>query len=155
MYDVFSLNDFQFPDGFIWGSATAGHQIEGNNVHSYHYHMEMEWPESARSGQACNGYEMYWQDVDMISELGHHAYRFSLEWSRIEPEEGVWNQEAIDYYLDEMIRLKERGIKVCLTLLHYTVPFWFQKKGGFAKEENIRYFERFVKKTAPVYAPMP
>lgn len=153
MYDVFSLNDFQFPDGFLWGSATAGHQIEGNNIHSSHYHTEMEWHETARSGQACDGYEMYRQDVDMISALEHQAYRFSLEWSRIEPEEGVWNQEAIDHYLDEMVRLKERGIKVCLTLLHYTLPFWFQQKGGFAKTENIRYFERFVKKNAPVYAP--
>ena len=153
MYDVFSLNDFQFPENFLWGSATAGHQIEGGNTHSGHYHREMQGPESARSGLACNGYELYRQDVELIAELGHQAYRFSVEWSRIEPEEGVWNQEAIDHYLDEMVRLKEKGIKVCLTLQHYTLPFWFEQLGGFTKDENLRYFERFAAKIAPVYSP--
>ena len=153
MYDVFSLNDFQFPKGFLWGSATAGHQIEGNNIHSSHWHDEFQKEPSARSGMACNGYELYRQDVKMISELGHQAYRFSLEWARIEPEEGHWDRAAIAHYLDEMILLKKCGIKVYLTLLHYTTPQWFEEKGGFTKKENISYFERFAEKIAPVYAP--
>ena len=153
MYDVFSLKDFRFPEGFLWGSATAGHQIEGGNIHSARYHQEQSRPEPERSGMACNGYELYRQDVEMIAGLGHQAYRFSVEWPRIEPEEGVWAQKAIDHYLDEMILLKERGVKVYLTLVHYSTPFWFEQKGGFSKVENIRYLERFAEKIAPVYAP--
>ena len=153
MYDVFSLPDFKFPENFLWGSATAGHQIEGDNIHSSNYHQEQDWPEAARSGKACNGYELYRDDVKLIASLGHQVYRFSLEWARIEPEQGVWNQIAIDHYLDEMVLLKKHGIKVYLTLIHFTTPQWFHQLGGFSKKENIGYFERFVEKVAPVYAP--
>ena len=80
MYDVFSLPDFKMPDGFLWGSATAGHQIEGDNIHSQMWQQELNNPSMENSGKACNHYEMFKSDIDLIKSLGHQAYRFSLEW---------------------------------------------------------------------------
>ena len=99
MTDVFSLKDFSFPKGFLWGSATAGHQIEGNNIYSSSWNTEQEWlkkdPKSEVSGMACNHYNMVEEDVDLIKSLGHQAFRLSVEWSRIQPEEGVFDKEAL------------------------------------------------------------
>ena len=97
MNDIFSIKSFSFPKGFLWGSATAGHQIEGNNVNSGHWAHEQELkknnPNFEVSGSACNSYEMYAKDVKILKELGHQVYRMSLEWARIEPKEGEWNKE--------------------------------------------------------------
>ena len=87
MYDVFSLKDFTCPAGFLWGSATAGHQIEGDNCNAQWYKHELD-PDfhGVPSGKACNHYELFREDARMVAELGHQAYRMSIEWSRIEPE---------------------------------------------------------------------
>ncbi len=153
MYDIFSLPDFQFPEGFLWGSATAGYQIEGDNVDANYYDWEKRGIFPFKSGKACNGYELYREDVKLIHGLGHQVYRFSTEWARIEPREGEWNQDAIEHYADEARLLKAAGIKVYLTLNHGAIPLWFEKIGGFDKQENLHYFIRYVKKVAPVFAP--
>lgn len=144
MYGILNLPEIKFPEGFIWGSATAGHQVEGDNIHSQNWALEQEGKIKIKSGKACNHYEMYREDVKLIKELGHKAYRMSVEWSRIEPVEGEFCKEAVGHYIDLLNRLKEENIKVYVTLHHFTHPLWFEKKGAFHKAENIAYFERYV-----------
>ena len=157
MNDIFSIKDFSFPEGFEWGSATAGHQIEGDNVHSGHFAAEQERlkkdPCFEVSGKACNSYEMYEEDVRLLKELGHQIYRLSIEWSRIEPRPGEWNSEAVEHYVRQLALLKEKGIKVFLTLNHYTVPKWFEDLGHFYKYENIDRFLVFLEYIVPRVAP--
>ena len=100
MYDLFSLPDFQLPEGFIFGSATAAYQIEGNNIHTNRWQQELrgEYITEA-SGNAVDGYRQMESDMELLKQIGHKAYRFSIEWARIEPAEGVWNHEAIEHYL--------------------------------------------------------
>ncbi|MBD3320560.1 MAG: family 1 glycosylhydrolase [Chitinivibrionales bacterium] len=144
MYDIFSLPDLSFPDNFLWGSATAGHQIEGDNIHSQWWAEEREGKKEGPSGKACNHWELYKDDIELIGELGHRAYRMSIEWSRIEPQEGFWDEKATSRYLDILERLRKNSIAPFVTLHHFTHPLWFEKKGGFHNRDNIRYFERFV-----------
>jgi beta-glucosidase len=146
MYDIFSLPEFKFPKGFLWGSATAGHQVEGDNVNSQHYHMELAGKMEERSGKACDHYRLFREDVDMIAGLGHQAYRCSIEWSRIEPRQGEWDPSALDHYKELLEHLKKHGIKTFVTFSHFTVPQWFEALGGFRKQENLPYFIRFAEK---------
>jgi beta-glucosidase len=158
MYDVFSLPPIRFPEGFLWGSATAGHQIEGDNIHSQAWHQEQlpdfyqEDPERkirAPSGKACDHYRLYREDVELISSLSHQAYRMSIEWSRIEPLEGQWNHDALAHYIDLLDRLTQKGIRVFVTLHHFTQPLWFDQLGGFGKADNRCFFERYLKFLLP------
>ena len=158
MYDVFNLPQVTFPHNFLWGSATAGHQIEGDNFHSQVWYDEQQeefWqgdPERklrAVSGKACDHYRLFREDVELLSQLGHQGYRMSIEWSRIEPAEGEWNTEAVDHYLDLLERLNQKGIKVFVTLHHFTHPLWFERLGGFRKRENLRYVERYLEYLLP------
>ena len=139
MTDIFSLKDFSFPKGFLWGSATAGHQIEGNNIHSNNWNTEQEWlkkdPKAEVSGMACNHYNMVEEDVDLIKSLGHQAFRLSVEWSRIQPEEGVFDKEATEHYDRELALLTDailqnRDLRADETL---------QKHAGWAEELKTRH----------------
>ncbi len=162
MYDVFSLPPIRFPQGFLWGSATSGHQIEGDNIHSQAWHNEQQ-PEfyhgdpdrvvRAPSGKACDHYRLYPVDVELIAALGHRAYRMSIEWSRIEPLEGQWDHQALDHYLDLLDRLAHKGIQVFVTLHHFTHPLWFERLGGFGKADNRRFFERYLALLVPRISP--
>lgn len=152
MYDIFSLKEYTFPEGFLWGSGYAGHQVEGNNIHSDRYVWELETQEE-QSGMACNSYALFEEDIALAERLGHRAFRTSVEWSRIEPEEGSFCQEAIDHYVALFSKLREKGIKTFATLVHFSVPLWFQKKGGFSKAENLPYFARYVGFIVPKIAP--
>lgn len=153
MYDVFSIKDFSFPDGFLWGSGYAGHQVEGNNVNSNCWAREQQGLTEEKSGLACNSYEMYETDVELAKKLGHKAFRTSVEWSRIEPEEGVFNEEALEHYVKFFAKLKENGIKVFATTVHFAYPVWFEKLGHFEKLENLKYFERYLEYIVPKLAP--
>ena len=153
MNDVFSLKDFEFPKDFLWGSGYAGHQVEGNNVNSNRYRMETEGDWKEKSGLACNSYELYREDVELVSSLGHQAFRTSVEWSRIEPVEGTFDKDAADHYVKFFAALKEKGIKVFCTLVHIAFPAWFEKKGSFAKRENLGVFERYLEYIVPKVAP--
>lgn len=141
----------KFPDGFLWGAATSAHQVEGNNVNSDWWDWE-SLPGHARSGQACNQYNLYEQDFDLIKQLNHNAHRLSVEWSRIEPKEGEFNQAEIEHYKKVLKALKDRGLTVMLTLWHFTLPKWVAEKGGWENGRTVKYFERFVKKIVPEIA---
>ena len=153
MFDIFSLKDFSFPKDFFWGSGYAGHQVEGNNINSQRYQMEIDgnWPE--KSGLACNSYELYEKDIDLVMLLGQQAFRTSVEWSRIEPKEGEFNKEATEHYVKMFAKMKEKGIKVFATLVHISYPTWFENIGSFNKIENLKYFERYVEYIVPKIAP--
>lgn len=151
MYDVFSMKDFKFPDGFLWGSGYSGHQTEGNNIYSDRWRMEETWEE--RSGLACDSYARYKEDISLVSSLGHGAFRTSVEWSRIEPEEGKFDAAAAKHYVSLFSGLKEKGIKTFVTMVHGSVPAWFADKGGFANTENLKYFERYLDYIVPKIAP--
>lgn len=81
MYDVFSLPDFNFPEGFLWGSGTAGHQVEGDNIHSDAWHQEQKDQRDEPSGKACDNWRLFREDALLVASLGHQAYRYSIEWS--------------------------------------------------------------------------
>lgn len=158
MVDIFNIKEFSFPEGFLWGSATAAHQIEGNNVHSSNWFHEQEklklYPDRAEiSGAACNSYNMFREDIALLEDLGHRAFRFGIEWARIEPEEGRFVQAEVDHYLEELCLLKEKGIQTFVTLVHFSVPLWFEQKNGFLDLENLKYFERYLDFLLPQIAP--
>lgn len=157
MYDLFGLPEFHFPDNFLWGSSVAGHQVEGmnDNADFWHYeqHMHSKDPSFELSGMACNHYELFREDCRLIRNLGHRAFRFSLEWARIEPDDGHFCDQAMQHYLDELECLKQNGIKVVLTLIHFTVPQWFSMRGYFNTLDNLGIFERYLKYVVPKVAP--
>lgn len=153
MFDVFSLKDFNFPEGFFWGSGYAGHQVEGNNVNSNRWLYETEGNWAEKSGLACNSYELYKEDINLVTSLSHQAFRTSVEWCRIEESEGFFNEEATEHYVNLFRELKEKGVKVFATLVHMSYPIWFEKLGAFTKLENLKYFERYVEYIVPKIAP--
>ena len=170
--DTFDKENLQFPKGFLWGAATASHQVEGNNKNDW-----TEWekglasrlasearskfghlrnwkkiekdatnPENYISGIACDHYNRYKEDFKLAKELGHNATRFSIEWSRIEPEEGKFDEEAIAHYRDVIKTCRENGLEPFVTLWHWTMPLWLARKGGFSNKKFPKYFEKYVGK---------
>lgn len=139
-----------FPEGFLWGSATSAFQVEGNNTHSDWWAWEQKTqPKEKQSGEACDHYNRYEQDFELLKQLDHNAHRLSLEWSRIEPEEGVFNEAEIEHYKAVLKSLKGKNIKVMLTLHHFSNPLWLAKKGGWESFKTPYYFERYIKKIVP------
>ena len=162
----------RFPKKFLWGAATAAHQVEGHTHNQwtvweeehakslaaqaeYQYGYLAHWPDIKQqaidpknyiSGAAANHYELYEHDFDIAKKMNMNALRFSVEWSRIEPEEGAWNAEAIDHYKAYVAALKKRELEPVVTLFHFTLPIWFAERGGFEKRANVKYFVRFAEK---------
>jgi beta-glucosidase len=154
MYDVFSLPDIKFPGGFLWGSATAGHQIEGDNIHCQRWPEEQAGRMGTPSGKACDHYRLYKEDISLFRDLGHRAFRLSIEWSRIEPREGDFDRAALAHYIDVLSRLRDAGMKTFVTLHHFTHPLWFEQKGGFLKKENLPCWERYLSRLLPEISPL-
>ena len=107
---------------------------------------EAKNPDNYVSGALADHYHRYKEDFDLAKKMNMNALRFSIEWSRIEPQEGVWNAEAITHYKDYIDELNRRGMEPIITLFHFTLPVWFARKGGFEKRSNIKYFERFCQR---------
>jgi beta-glucosidase len=132
----------QFPKGFLWGAATASYQVEGGIENT-------DWAQAARDGRvpvcgdACDHYHRYEEDFDIAKSLGHTAHRFSIEWARIEPEEGKFDEEAILHYRKVLTALHARGMKPYITLWHFTLPLWFTEKGGFERVDSPQIFARY------------
>ena len=131
-----------FPEGFLWGAATASYQVEGGIENT-------DWAEAAREGKvpvcgrACDHYNRFEADFDLAKELGHNAHRFSIEWARIEPEEGKFDEKEIEHYRQVLLALKERGLVPMMTLWHFSLPLWFSRKGGFESKEAPELFARY------------
>lgn len=161
-----------FPKSFLWGASTAAHQVEGGNhnqwsvwelenaqanafkaSHEYgkleawpRIKEEAESPDNYVSGKLGDHFHRYREDFDLLDEMNMNAYRFSIEWSRIEPEEGKWNAAAINHYKQYVRELKRREIEPIVTLVHFTLPIWFCDMGGFEKRRNVDYFLRYAEK---------
>lgn len=131
----------------MWGTSTAAHQVEGNNDNNQWWKWERE-TDLEVSGIACDHYNRYEGDINLMADLGYNAYRFSIEWSRIEPKKGEFDKNEIKHYRSVANHLRENGIKPIPMLWHWTNPLWFMREGGWKKRENIEFFIEFVRKIA-------
>ena len=136
----------KFPKGFLIGASTAAHQVEGNNIHSDYWAQELlpHTSFSEPSGEACDHYRRYEEDIRMMAEAGLNAYRFSVEWARIEPEEGVFDDNEIEHYRKVIACCRENHIEPIVTLMHFTSPVWLIRKGGWEAETTVEYFRRYA-----------
>ena len=134
-----------FPPDFLWGVATAGHQNEGDNVDSDTWFLENVTPTvfQDRSGKAANGWELWESDLDLVAGMGLNAYRFSVEWARIEPRAGEFSEEALAHYEAVVDGCLARGLAPIVTLNHFTSPHWFAMRGAWLDEEAPDLFARY------------
>lgn len=141
----------KFPDDFLWGAATSAHQVEGGNIHNQWWAWEQQKNHVKNdevSGKATDHYNRYAEDFQLAQDMHHNAHRFSIEWSRIEPQEGEWNDEALAHYRDVLQDLQQRNIQTMVTLFHFTLPNWVAQQGGFENKKTIADFTRFAEKVA-------
>ena len=141
-------NPLQFPKGFYWGCATSAHQVEGSNTNNDWWQAEQKGTVRYKSGRACDSYNRYEEDFDLAQAMHNNAHRFSIEWSRIEPEEGKFSEEAIEHYRKVIRALKARGMEPFVTLHHFTNPIWFAQKGGWLHKDAAEYFARYAEYVA-------
>jgi len=143
---------FHFPKGFLWGSATAAHQVEGGNENNNWWLWEQEpgrIHNDEKSGLACNWWGGRWrEDFDRAADSGQNAHRFSIEWSRIQPTPDRWNEDALDFYRQMARHLITRGLTPLVTLHHFTDPIWLSEKGGWENEETPALFAVYAQKVA-------
>jgi len=141
-----------FPKDFIWGVATAAHQVEGGhqNINSFGWWEQQVKPNGEPtiengdlSGDACDNWNLYLEDIKLMKKLHVNSYRFSVSWSKIMPSENEVDSTALNHYVVLCDSLLANGIEPMVTLHHFTVPLWFYRKGAFEKEENIKYFVKF------------
>jgi beta-glucosidase len=141
---------FNFPRGFLWGTATASHQVEGNNKNNNFWAWEQEPGRiinGHKSGLACDWWGGRWrEDFDRIIESGQNAHRFSVEWSRIQPTPDRWDEDALDHYREMLQRLHASDITPMVTLHHFCDPLWISEIGGWENEKVVGYFETYVNK---------
>ncbi len=144
---------FHFPRGFLWGTATASHQVEGNNTNNNWWKWEQEGHTDGTSGLACDWWGGRWrEDFDRAAEAGQNAHRFSVEWSRIQPTPDKWDEDALEKYRAMLRGLRERGMTAMVTLHHFTDPLWLwdPSTGSGVAWENpdvVPLFEKYVRKT--------
>ena len=163
----------KFSKDFYWGAATSAHQVEGGNINdwsvwekensarlakealgkSYPDYVLNDYPGPLRrenyiSGRTCDHYNKFEEDFDLAKSLDHNAHRFSIEWSRIEPEEGQFNEKEIEHYRKVVFALKNRGLEPFVTLWHFTNPIWIKNIGGWTNKKTPFYFARYVEKIA-------
>jgi beta-glucosidase len=140
----------EFPEGFIWGTATSAHQIEGGNVNNDWWLFE-HTPGSGcvePSGDACDSWHRWPEDLDYVADMGLGSYRFSIEWSRIEPEEGEWSTASLDHYRRIAAGCHERGVVPVVTFHHFANPRWLAARGGWEANDSPELFARFCARTA-------
>ena len=141
------MDKIEFRKDFLFGVATASTQIEGGDKGNMWY----EWTKNGdktKDGSTSLRANSHWEDykshIDLMASLGFQVYRMSIEWSRIEPSEGAFNDEAIEHYIDEIKYLKSKGIEPLVTLHHFSNPIWFEKLGGFKLKDSYKYFSRYT-----------
>lgn len=135
----------EFPKNFLWGSATASYQVEGGIENC-------DWADASRHGyvpecgKACDHYNKYEEDFDLMKKMGHTFHRISIEWARIEPKEGQFDEKEIEHYRSVLHALHKREITPMVTCWHWTLPMWLSEKGGFSNEGFCEYFSRYCSK---------
>lgn len=164
--------ELKFPKNFLWGVATSAHQIEGGQHNqwsvwelenakalaaqsSYQFDDLSNWPEVKRSaqtpsnyvsGRATEHYARFAEDISLVRKLNLNAFRLSIEWSRVQPEQGAWDAGAVKHYKEVLAELKKQGIEPMVTLFHFTLPVWFAEMGGFEKRANVKFFVEFAER---------
>jgi len=140
----------KFPQGFLWGAATAAHQVEGGNINSDAWLLEhVEGTVySEPSGDACDHYHRYREDIALLAGLGFNAYRFSIEWARIEPEEGEFSLAQLEHYRRMLAACHEHAVKPVVTLHHFTSPRWIAARGGWESADTALLFARYCERVA-------
>ena len=134
----------KFPKGFLWGSATSAYQVEGGIENN-------DWSKTFPAGKACDHYNRYEEDFELVKLLNQNAHRLSLEWSRIEPQEGVFDEKEIEHYKRVLESLKQKNISTMVTLHHFTTPLWLADMGGWSNKKVVFYFSRFAEKVFREY----
>lgn len=166
----------KFPEGFLWGAATSAYQVEGGITNQWsewekenaerlakqaktywqdwqrEKFPEMFDPQNYLSGRASDHYNRYEEDFDIAQKLNHNAHRFSIEWSRIEPEEGKFDEREIEHYRKVIKAIKDRGMEPFVTLWHWTNPVWLEKKGGCESKDFVFHFSRYSEYIAKNFA---
>jgi beta-glucosidase len=139
-----------FPKGFLWGAATAAHQVEGNNVNSDMWVLEHMKPSlfAEPSGDACDFYHRYRDDIALAASLGLNAFRFSIEWARIEPEPGLYSMAELDHYRRVLAACHEHGLAPAVTFWHFTTPRWIAALGGWESPATADHFVRYAERAA-------
>jgi len=142
------MTEITFPPAFLWGTATAAHQVEGGNVYNDNWVLEHTpgSPYAASSGDACDHYHRYPADIPLLADLGFTLYRFSLEWSRIEPEEGEFSLAQLDHYRRMLATCHDHGLTPMLTFHHFTSPRWLAAAGGWEDAATPDKFARFCER---------
>lgn len=142
---------YQFPKEFLWGTATASHQVEGGNTNNDWWHWEQQTDRilhGHRSNDACGWWRGKWtEDLDRAKETHQNAHRLSIEWSRIEPHPAVWDESALEQYRKMLQGMRDRGIEPMVSLVHFSHPQWFIERGGWLREESVEFFERYARKS--------
>lgn len=135
-----------FPEGFLWGTATSAHQVEGGNDNNDWWRWEQRGRvlDEQVSGNAADHYCRYENDFDLASEMQNNAHRLSIEWSRIEPKKGQFNMDEVLHYRRVLESLHKRGIKTMVTLWHFTLPIWLADEGGWESVKSSSYFARYA-----------
>ncbi|WP_029149789.1 glycoside hydrolase family 1 protein [Microbacterium indicum] len=141
-----------FPDGFLWGASTAAHQIEGNNVNSNWWVHEHETGTTIvePSGDAADSYHRFEEDIRLLASLGLNSYRFSIEWARIEPERGFVSRAELAHYRRMIDACLANGVEPIVTLMHFTVPRWFERDGFWRADDAPELFARYVETVLPI-----
>jgi len=139
-----------FPTDFLWGTATAGHQTEGQNVNSDIWFLEHVQPSTYKeaSGDACNSLLLWQEDLDIVRALNLNSYRFSIEWARIEPEEGEFSLAMLGHYRRVVAGCRERGLRPMVTFNHWAAPLWFARLGGWLNPRAPDLFARYCELVA-------
>ena len=147
--------DFLFPPGFLWGCATAAHQVEGRNTNNDWYAWEQipgKIQDGSKSERASDWWSGRWkEDFDRAAETGQNAHRLSVEWSRIQPTPERWDKDAIDHYREILRGLVNRGLTPMVTLHHFTIPLWMAEQGGWENPQSPQWFEAFTRKVVEAF----
>ena len=158
-WDDISTDNISFPPTFIWGTATAAHQVEGNCINNWSAfekgtkdNGQPNINDNQQSGLACDHWNRYPEDIKLIKKLGVSHYRFSVEWSKIQPTQDTFDEDALNHYSKMIDTLLENDIMPVLTLHHFTHPIWFDSLGAFEKEENINIFVSFCERVFKEYS---
>jgi beta-glucosidase len=139
-----------FPEGFLWGAATAPHQVEGGNVNSDWWAREHLMPGMQLSGDACDSYHRYRQDMELLAGSGLNAYRFGIEWARVEPAPGQFSRAELAHYRRMIDAALELGLTPVVTLNHFTTPRWFAEQGGWLASDAPALFARYVEQATAI-----
>ncbi|MBN2288419.1 MAG: glycoside hydrolase family 1 protein [Candidatus Glassbacteria bacterium] len=154
MFDLKGFKRVDFPQGFLWGASTSAYQVEGGNTNNQWWafeQLEGRIERGEKCGDACGHYRKYEEDFDLAQSLKHNIHRLSIEWSRVCPQEGVFDTAELEHYRRVLEALRERGMKVLLTMHHFTDPLWFFEKGSFGREGAEADFAAFCGRCAREY----